>query len=83
MKPATLLETWKTLLTVLLEHDKFNNKKSEDQLMKMKRLVYIYVHVKYVSKPFFAVVVVVVVFSSIFDQSSSSSVEDRAAHTEQ
>ena len=23
MKPATLLETWKTLLTVLLEHDKF------------------------------------------------------------
>ena len=23
MKPATLLKTWKTLLTVLLEHDKF------------------------------------------------------------
>ena len=25
MKPATLLETWKTLLTVLLEHDKFQS----------------------------------------------------------
>ena len=54
MKPATLLETWKTLLTVLLEHDKFReehfqhrtNTPSETAFIIMKvrpALIYIYI----------------------------------------